>query len=96
MPAYVIFDVQIHDMSRYRLYMEQVTPVVEAAGGKYLSRGGATKVYEGDYHPWRMVLFEFPSVQAWEAFYYGEAYRAIKPLREGCSTVRLVSIEGLG
>lgn len=96
MPAYVIFDVAIHDMSRYQRYMQRVTPVVEAAGGKYLTRGGAHKVYEGDYEPWRMVLFEFPSVQAFEDFYYGAAYRELKPLREGCSTVRLVSIEGLG
>jgi len=29
--------------------MEQVKPALEAAGAKYLSRGGAHKIYEGDW-----------------------------------------------
>ena len=69
MPAYVIFDVEIRDMVQYQEFMKGVKPAVEAAGGKYLARGGAHKVYEGDWEPRRIVLFEFPSVAAFESFY---------------------------
>jgi uncharacterized protein (DUF1330 family) len=41
------------------------------------------------------VLFEFPSVAAFESFYNGEVYRSLKPIRDACSSARLVSVEGL-
>lgn len=95
MAAFVIFDVEIRDMDRYQEFVQRVKPVVEAAGGKYLARGGAHKVYEGDWTPRRIVLFEFPSVAAFEAFYDGPVYQGLKPLRDACSSARLVCVEGL-
>lgn len=47
-PYYVILDVAIRDVVRYLTYMEQVTPALEAAGGRCLARGGALTTYEGD------------------------------------------------
>ena len=40
----LIFDVQIRDVPRYLTYMEKVRPALEAAGGRYLARGGAYTV----------------------------------------------------
>lgn len=95
MSAYAIFDVDIHDMARYQVFMQGVKPALEAAGGRYLARGGAHKVYEGDWAPRRIVILEFPSVAAFEAFYNGETYRSLKAIRDACSAARLVSVEGL-
>ena len=95
MAAYVIFDVDIRDMAQYQEFMTGVKPAVEEAGGRYLARGGAHKVYEGDWEPRRIVLFEFPSVQAFESFYNGPVYRGLRPIRDACSSARLVSVEGL-
>jgi uncharacterized protein (DUF1330 family) len=58
MAAYVIFDVEISDMTGYQTFMTAVKPAIESAGGKYLARGGAHKVYEGDWQPRRLVIFE--------------------------------------
>ena len=69
MPAYVIFDVEIRDPARYQEFMAGVKPALEQAGARYLARGGAHKVYEGDWEPRRIVLLEFLSIEAWEAFY---------------------------
>ncbi len=69
MSAYVVFDVDIRELSRYQDFMKQVKPALEAAGARYLARGGAHKVYEGDWTPRRIVILEFPSVAAWEQFY---------------------------
>ena len=63
-PYYVILDVAIRDVDRYLTYMKQVAPALEAAGGRYLARGGALTTYEGDWRPPRIVLIEFPSQQA--------------------------------
>ena len=95
MSAYVIFDVAIHDMPRYQEFMQGVKPALEAAGAKYLARAGAHKVYEGDWEPRRIVILEFPSVEAWEAFYTGPVYQGLKAVRDACSSARLVSVQGL-
>ncbi len=94
-PAYMIFDVEIYDVERYQDFMRQVKPALEAAGAKYLARGGEFTVYEGDWQPRRLVLIEFPSQQAADDFYYGDVYQSLKPIRDECSTARLVSVEGL-
>jgi uncharacterized protein (DUF1330 family) len=95
MTAYVIFDVEIRDPVRYLEFMAGVRPALEAAGAKYLARGGAHKVYEGDWQPRRIVLLQFPSVAAFEAFYEGPTYHALKELRDACCSARLVSVVGL-
>jgi uncharacterized protein (DUF1330 family) len=96
MSAYVIFDVDIRDAAKYQEFMAGVKPALEKAGAKYLARGGAHKVYEGDWQPRRIVLLEFPTVAAWESFYTGPTYQSLKQIRDACSSARLVSVEGLG
>ena len=95
MPAFVIFDVDIRDPARYQEFMSGVKPALEAAGARYLARGGAHKVYEGDWTPRRIVILEFPSVSAWEEFYNGAVYQGLKSVRNACSSARLVSVEGM-
>ena len=93
MTAHVIFDVEIRDMARYQDFMKGVKPALDAAGARYLARGGAHKVYEGDWQPRRIVILEFPSVAAWEAFYTGPVYQKLKAVRDGvpCDTAALMS-----
>jgi uncharacterized protein (DUF1330 family) len=95
MAAFVIFDVDIRDAPRYQDFMRQVKPALEAAGARYLVRGGDFKVHEGDWAPRRLVLLEFPSVGAWEAFYEGPVYQGLKSIRDECSSARLVAVEGV-
>jgi uncharacterized protein (DUF1330 family) len=95
MAAFVIFDVDISDPKRYADFMTQVKPALAEAGARYLARGGAHKVYEGDWTPRRIVLLEFPSIAAWESFYNGPVYQGLKSIRDECSSARLVAVEGL-
>jgi uncharacterized protein (DUF1330 family) len=95
MAAYVIFDVDIRDPKQYQEFMLGAKPALEMVGAKYLVRGGAHKVYEGDWQPRRIVLLEFPSVEAWESFYNGATYQGLKSIRDACSSARLVSVEGV-
>jgi uncharacterized protein (DUF1330 family) len=95
MSAYVVFDVEIRDMTKYQEFIKGVKPAIDAAGARYLARGGEHKVYEGDWEPRRIVLLEFPSVAAWEEFYTGPTYQGLKAIRDECSSARLVSVQGL-
>jgi uncharacterized protein (DUF1330 family) len=93
--AYVIFDVKINDMVRYQDFMQCIKPTIEAAGGRYLVRGGEHKVLEGDWDPDRLVVFEFPSMEQAEAFYFSENYQGgAKKIRDECSTGKVVVVEG--
>ena len=47
--------------------MAHVLPQIEAAGGKYLARGGPHTVYEGDWSPYRLVLLDEFSLLPLEA-----------------------------
>jgi uncharacterized protein (DUF1330 family) len=93
MTAFVIFDVEIRDAERYQDFMREVKPALEAAGASYLTRGGQHKVYEGEWLPRRIVILQFPSIAAWEAFYSG-VYQSLKTIRDECSSARLVCVEG--
>jgi uncharacterized protein (DUF1330 family) len=95
MAAYLIFDIDIRDKARYQEFMAGVKPALEAAGARYLARGGAHTVYEGDWQPRRIVLLEFPSTKAADDFYNGETYRSLKATRDECSSARLVLVEGI-
>ena len=95
MAAYVIFDVDIFNLERYQEFMAQAKPAIESVGGKYLARGGAHKVLEGDWEPRRIVLFEFPSVEKAEEFYYSDLYQGLKSIRDVCSSGRVLLVEGV-
>ncbi len=95
MAAYLIFDVDIRDMARYQDFAVGVKPALEAAGARYLARGGALTVYEGDWQPRRIVMIEFPSAKAADVFYNSETYRSLKAIRDECSSARLVLVDGI-
>ena len=86
MAAYVIFDVDVRDPVRFKDFQTGALPLLEAAGARYLARGGAHQVYEGDWQPNRLVLMEFPSIEAWDAFYHSAAYQDLKAIRDECSS----------
>lgn len=94
MSAYVIFDVEIRNPERYQAFMLKVKPAIDAAGGRYLARGGEHKVIEGDWEPRRLVLFEFPSMAKAEEFYNSDLYQRYKAIRDECSSGNVVIVDG--
>jgi uncharacterized protein (DUF1330 family) len=95
MAYYVILDVTIHDLPRYQEYMAQVKPMIEAAGGRYLVRGGAHTVLEGDWSPTRLVVFEFPSREVAQSFFQSPQYQPLKAMRHAASDADIVGVEGV-
>ena len=80
MRFYSIAELTITDQSWVRDYVKNVTPMVERHGGRYLSRTSRIERLEGERAPAQvMVLVEWPSREAADAFYQSEEYR---PYRE--------------
>lgn len=95
MAAYVITDLDVFDIELYLAYQQAMRPLLEAAGARYLARGGLFHVYEGDYQPRRLVVLEFPSLEAVDDFYESEAYQALEAQRRACSSARIIAVDGL-
>lgn len=94
MSYFVLVDLDIKDAERFRQYQWSVRPMIEAAGGRYVVRGGEQTAYEGDLHLHRLVIFWWPSKAAHDAFYNSEEYQDLKTLRLATTVGRIVGIEG--
>jgi uncharacterized protein (DUF1330 family) len=60
-----------------------------------VARGGELAVLEGDWHPSRLVVLEFPNLEAAKRWYESETYQDAKKLREGAARLRMVAVEGV-
>jgi uncharacterized protein (DUF1330 family) len=94
MPAYVIADIDVHDPDAYAPYRAESTATVAEHGGRWVVRGGAHEVAEGDWRPGRLVVIEFPSMEAARGWYESERYRAAAEVRRAASTGSVVFVEG--
>jgi len=95
MPAYFLVEIDTVDEPAMAAYRQQVPPVVEAFGGRFLVRGGASETLEGDWHPPRLVVLEFPDLATARAFYHSEVYAPLKTMRCEAGHSRLVLVEGV-
>ena len=95
MPAYVIVQETITDQAMFDAYRKDVPATIEALGGRFVVRGGALSVVEGEWpHP-RLVIIEFPTRAAAEAWYASPAYQKILPLRLKSAGGNLVIVDGM-
>ena len=94
MPAYLVVDIEVTDPEAYEGYRSQVPSLVEKHGGKYLVRGGPFEILEGDWTPKRLVVLEFPTIEAAKGFYDSEEYRPLKEIRINATKSNLVLVEG--
>jgi uncharacterized protein (DUF1330 family) len=95
MPAYLIADVEVHDLEVYAEYRRQVLPLVQHHGGRFIVRGGAHEVLEGDWKPKRIVVIEFPDMARLKTWYNSPEYAKLIALRQGVSRGSLIAVEGV-
>ena len=95
MTAYVIVQAEIHDWDKFRIYLNESPRIIAQYGGKYVVRGGAMAILEGDSRGQRIVIIEFPSLEKAKEWYSSEEYRRVRQLREGAATGSLIALEGV-
>lgn len=95
MPAYVIVEIEIHDPATYERYKVLAPPSIAAYGGRYLARGGETVTLEGDWRPSRLVILEFPTLQAARDWWDSPEYAEAKALRHVAAESGMVAIAGV-
>lgn len=95
MPAFLIADIDVTDADTYADYRTANPDIVNKYGGRYVALGGDINVLEGDWHPRRTVIIEFPDMNAITAFYESAEYTKLREIRWKSADSRLVAIETL-
>lgn len=94
MPAYLIADVRVRDAARFEDYRARVPAVIAAHGGRYLVRAGAITHKEGAMDVKRLVILEFPTMEAAQRFYDSDDYAPLLQLRLETADSQIILVEG--
>lgn len=95
MKALCIVYLHVDDWEGYDRYRSQVVPTLEPFGAKVLVRGGAFTTVEGEMPFERIVVLEFPSRDAAEAWYRSDAYQAVLPIRLAAARSQFVIVDAV-
>jgi uncharacterized protein (DUF1330 family) len=94
MTAYVIASVNVTDPEKYKGYQTLTPAAIAKHGGRFVVRGGAMEVLEGDWPRPRVVVLEFESIDAAKKFYNSPDYVAARKERAGAAEFSMVVVEG--
>jgi uncharacterized protein (DUF1330 family) len=95
MAAYAVVNVrQAVENAEMLEYRNKVEATLELYAGRFLARGGAVEVQEGDWKPERLVVIEFPSLRQARGWYQSPEYQAIIRMRTRNSETDFVFLEG--
>jgi len=96
MAAFVISEVEILDEPVADQYRALAAASIEEHGGRYLVRGAAPDAVEGEVCPRRrLVVVEFPDMDAARRWYASDSYAEALALRDQALTRRLLFVEGV-
>jgi uncharacterized protein (DUF1330 family) len=95
MVAFLIAQVDIFDAEVYGRYTARSPAIIAKYGGRILARGGATEILEGNPLKRRVVVIEFPSMEAARAFYYSPEYQEARDIRAPASAADFVIVQGI-
>ena len=95
MAFYVVWDAEITNRPGLDPYVAAVSDTIANHGGRYLVRGGATKLVEGGPEPKIFVILEFPDAATFDRWYNSSEYQNILPYRLENSKGRLFTVEGV-
>jgi uncharacterized protein (DUF1330 family) len=93
-PAYAIVEPEVSDPEGYKVFVQRNVPLIAAAGGRFLVRGGKTTALSGE-APKFVAVIQWESAEKAEAYYNSAAFKEILPLAEKASKFRQFLIEGL-
>ena len=95
MSAYIIVEIEITDPVGYEEYKKRAAATVEQYGGKYIVRGGACEVLEGDWKPKRIVVLQFDNMERAKAWLNSQEYIEPRKQRHRTAKTRMILVEGL-
>ena len=84
----------IRSEDKLKEYATKARAAVENYKGKFLIRGGKSKINEGEISP-RTVIIEFPSFDQADEFYQSEEYQEAHSILKGHAERQFQIVEGV-
>jgi uncharacterized protein (DUF1330 family) len=95
MSALLIIQASVEQRDAYKAYQAAVQPLISSFGAKLRGSGVGLEVLEGSHDGRRLVVFEFPSLDAIHEFWRSPEYSKVKKLREGAATIDVWAVPGV-
>ena len=95
MSVYVIAQGRIENREMLNEYVAKAIPTIQSGGGRILGFDESPEVVEGEVERPRTVVLEFPSREAFRAWYDSDSYQAILPLRLESTPGTLIVVDGV-
>jgi uncharacterized protein (DUF1330 family) len=95
--AYLIAEHTIKNATKFEEYRLKVGPMIARHGGRYITRPGSHAVLEKNnavWDPQRVVIIEFPDMNALKAWYDSEEYQPLITLRQSAARDMLIVLDG--
>lgn len=97
MTAYAISEVEVLDEVEGQRYRDLASASIAQYGGRYIVRGAAPEVPEGDWPTrQRVVVVEFPTMEQLQRWYGSAEYAEALAVRRTALSRRLLFVEGSG
>ena len=94
MSVYSISSITVRDWDTYEIYMKRASEIIAMYGGKYLVRGGEILADSTSWHPKRVVILEFPTVEQMSAFRDSDEYKPVAELRHKAADIEGFTVVG--
>jgi len=94
MAGYLIANIDVKDAAKFEEYRQKVVPAIKKFGGRYLVRGGDVHHLEGNLPLNRLVVLEFPTIEAAQQFCDSAEYQLILKLRLDSTRSDVVLAQG--
>ncbi|KQT01652.1 hypothetical protein ASG42_26970 [Rhizobium sp. Leaf391] len=94
MTAYLVVDLDIHDMKSIEDYRSKALPLVAKAGGKLIAIDETPLELEG-WKATNMLIIEFPDKNAIRELFASPDYAPLAAQRQAAAGSRIVAINGV-
>lgn len=96
MGAFMFIQADISDPERFMEYAKRTPALIEKFGGRYRCMRGAVDQLEGKPDNRKIVVSEWPSMEAAHTFWNSREYAELKALRAGAAEVDVYLCEITG
>src|ERR1700692_21512 len=94
-PGYAIIEVNVTDENGFtKEFLPLVAKDIQAAGGKYVIRGGNPVALQGTPPATRVAVLQFDSVEKAQAWWTSPSHRAAESVAAKYATTRAFAVEG--
>jgi len=96
MGAFMFIQANITDPEQFMEYAKRAPALIQQHGGRYRCMRGAVEQLEGKPDNRKIVVSEWPSMEAAKKFWDSPAYQQLKEVREGAAEIDVFLCEITG